>query len=198
MKEIRESLPKSSHLWIKYYDTSRLYIDLRDVNSYTLYDLGAKKTRLYDSLPVPNDFYYARIQAFNQNIWGTLSTNTSCSSKVCRYAASSNLTQSKNTYSCISIATCWPHTIYLWRWMICMNWRCENRLDLENDTDGDGDIKNDIDTQGIEIYKNPATIKIRFGPYDHLFEKRTIVEDDNGNIGTKEVWFEVYSPNPRG
>jgi hypothetical protein len=66
------------------------------------------------------------------------------------------------------------------------------------DSDGDGDARNDADTENIAITKNAIKIEIEFGPYDTLFERNILIvlEDDNGNIGSREVGFEVYPPRP--
>lgn len=60
-------------------------------------------------------------------------------------------------------------------------------------------MKNDADTDKIQITKTPSRISIKFGKYDALFEKtiRIILIDDNGNIGGREIPFEVYAPDPQ-
>jgi len=41
-------------------------------------------------------------------------------------------------------------------------------------------------------------VSIDFGPYDEIFERNIIIaiEDDNGNVGEKEIGFEVKQPDP--
>lgn len=71
-------------------------------------------------------------------------------------------------------------------------------FDLSVDSDGDGSAKNDADTDKISITKTSARITILFGPYENIFEKQIniILIDDNGNIASKEIGFEVYPPDP--
>lgn len=71
-------------------------------------------------------------------------------------------------------------------------------FDLTVDLDGDGDTRNDANTGAINIIQTPIKIEIEFGEYDSIFTKSIVIalEDDNGNIGQKEVEFEVYPPGP--
>lgn len=72
-------------------------------------------------------------------------------------------------------------------------------FDFATDNDEDGDPRNDEDTDGINIIQTPLSIKIEFGQYETLFERqiRIFLEDGNGNIGYKDVEFEVYPPAPQ-
>jgi len=65
------TLSASSHVDVGYHDGSVVQLDMREVESYTVYDLGNNNSDNYNiRLSVPNDFYYARIQAFNEDlIW---------------------------------------------------------------------------------------------------------------------------------
>jgi hypothetical protein len=69
---------------------------------------------------------------------------------------------------------------------------------LDLDSDGDGDATNDVSSENIVITKTPVKISIRFGPYDTIFERDIVIslKDDNGNIASKKVAFEVYPPMP--
>jgi hypothetical protein len=57
-------------------------------------------------------------------------------------------------------------------------------MDLEIDSDDDGNTENDTTTQNIQIIRNPSRIAITFGPYDALVNKNVSISitDDNGNI----------------
>ena len=60
----KRGLSESSHIDVRYADGAELKLDMRDIESYTLYDLGntnGEKHRI--RLEVPNDFYYAQLQA---------------------------------------------------------------------------------------------------------------------------------------
>jgi len=57
-------------------------------------------------------------------------------------------------------------------------------LDLQTDSDNDGNAINDRDTDKVSIKKTLNEISITFGPYEELFTKRIRIsaEDNNGNI----------------
>lgn len=71
-------------------------------------------------------------------------------------------------------------------------------FDLQSDSDGDGNPQNDRDTENISITQTLTEISIEFGSYDTIFERDIIIalSDDNENVATKQVPFEVYSPVP--
>lgn len=72
-------------------------------------------------------------------------------------------------------------------------------FDFAVDTDQDGDARNDRDTENINILQTPTTIKVEFGAYEELFERkiRLSLTDGNGNMGYKDIDFEVYPPAPQ-
>jgi hypothetical protein len=68
-------LDESSHIDVRYYDDSEIQMDMRDIEGYRLYDLGDTYDTDYRiRLEIPNDFYYARIHGFKDEIHSTLSS----------------------------------------------------------------------------------------------------------------------------
>ncbi len=62
---------ESSHIDIKYYDNSEIQLDLREIESYELYELPSSTSSYSIRTNIPNDFYYARIIPFQDDIYGT-------------------------------------------------------------------------------------------------------------------------------
>lgn len=75
--------------------------------------------------------------------------------------------------------------------------------DLQFDTDGDGDTKNDRDsllpngTGGVK--KGNSLLDVTFGAYTTIFQRpiRIISKDINGNVSTKDVKLTSYAPIPQ-
>lgn len=194
-------LTQSSHMTIRYDDASEVDLDMREVKSYTLYDLGNNNSENHTiRLPLPNDFYYAQIRAFKNDILGTLSQQILLAPQ--RY--SDTLPPQIGLNQKIRIPVYQSQLVDLTPYIYEDGGFAgieSVRVDffLDQDSDGDGNTRNDTDTQNIEVQKSASRIAIKFGPYDRIFEKNILiaVEDDNGNIGSKEVAFEVYPPDPQ-
>ena len=197
----KSRLDFNSHVDIRYYDGSKIQIDMRDTASYTLYDLWeiygeSHKIRL----EVPNDFYYARIAWFKDDILGTWSRQILLAPQ--KY--SDNSAPQIGLNQKIRIPVYQSQIVDLTPYIYEDGWFAgiaEVRVDfdLTLDSDSDGDSTNDEDSENISITHTAARIAIEFGPYDELFTKniQIILIDDNGNIGSKEVEFEVYAPAPQ-
>lgn len=193
-------LTESAHVDIRYYDDSEVALDMRDVRSYTLYDLGDFDTEQYKiRLDIPNDFYYAKIRAFANDVLGTHSKQILLSpqKEADIYPPQIGLNQK------IRVPVYQREVVDLTPYIYedgGLSGIGEVRVDfdLSNDLDGDGNPKNDADTENIEILRTPAKIEIAFGAYEELFEKEISIAlvDTNGNIGEKKVEFEVYTPDP--
>lgn len=194
-------LSSSSHVDIRYYDDSELQMDMRDTNTYTLYSLGeslnSNKYRII--LDVPNDFYYARIQAFKDDILGTFSRQILLAPQIFADNFPPQIALAQKIRIPVYQKQAVDLTPYIYEdgglWGIT-DVRVD--FDLEEDLDGDGNPKNDVNTGAINIIRTPIKIEIEFGPYDTLFTKNINIalEDDNGNVWQKEVEFEVYPPAP--
>jgi len=193
-------LDESSHIDIRYYDGTKTLIDIREIESYTLYDLWSYGSESYNiRLKVPNDFYYARINAFSEIIDSTYSQQILLAPQVYNDSLAPQIWLNQK----IRIPVYQTQTVDLTPYIYedgGLAWISDIKVDfdLSLDSDGDGDPKNDRDIDGIDIEKTAISIKISFWPYDSIFEKdiNLLLEDDNGNIWSREVVFEVYPPNP--
>ncbi len=197
----KDLLDESSHVDISYYDGSEIQIDYRDISSYRLYDLWENYGESHRiRLEVPNDFYYARIRWFKENIEGTWSRQILLAPQ--KY--SDTLPPQIGLNQKIQIPVYQSQIVDLTPYIYEDGWLGGIRdvrvdFDLTVDSDGDGNSKNDADRKGINIIQTAARIAIEFGPYDILFKKKILIAlvDDNGNIGQKEINFEVYPPAPQ-
>jgi len=193
-------LSESSHMDIRYYDGSELEIDLRDVQSYRLHDLWDTLRDDYVlRLELENDFYYARIWGFWDNISGTKSKQILLSPQKYADTFAPEIWLSQKiripVYQEWEVDLTWYLYEDGWLWNI-HDVRVD--FDLSDDLDGDGDPRNDSNTENINVNISPIKISLDFWPYEELFEKDIVimVEDNNGNIWSRQVAFEVYAPNP--
>jgi hypothetical protein len=195
-----QALTEQDHLDIRYSDGSELGLDMREIASYTLYNLGnAQRDRYSIRLNSENDFYYARIQTVHENRASTLSEQILLApqKEADIFAPELDLNQS------IRIPVYQKQNVNLTDaiyedgglWDIADVWV---DFDMDLDSDNDGNTSNDRDMQDITLHINPVRISLDFGPYENIFEKNIMlfVEDNNGNIAQKKVKFEVYAPNP--
>lgn len=60
------TLTEASYIGITHADGSQIDLHMRDVDNYRLYDLGSDQDEHLIRLKVENDFYYAKIYAFQQ------------------------------------------------------------------------------------------------------------------------------------
>ena len=193
-------LNESSHIDIRYYDGSEIQMDMRDIEWYRLYDLWDTFDRDYRiRLEIPNDFYYARINGFKDNVDSTLSRQILLAPQIYSDTLAPQIWLTQKIRIPVYQSQKIDLTPYIYEdWGLGGISDVRIDFDLWVDSDGDGDAKNDADSENIIITKNAVKIEIEFGPYDELFEKNILIalEDDNGNIGSREVWFEVYPPQP--
>ncbi len=196
----KDLLWSNDHIDIRYYDGSQVFLDMRDITSYTLYDLWSSTRSDYTiRQQVENDFYYARIHSFAENIDSTLSHQILLSpqTQADRLAPQIGLNQK------IRIPVYQSQEVDLTPYIyedsglsgISDVWV---DFDLLTDNDEDGNPANDRDDENIIISQTATKISIEFGPYDSIFERDIIIAltDDNGNLATKRVPFEVYPPVP--
>jgi len=193
-------LGTSDHMDIRYYDGTEREIDFRDVKSYRLYDLWESRGEEHViRLEVPNDFYYARLAAMKDDILSTwsrqilLSPQSYSDTHPPQIALGQKIRIPVYQRETVDIT---PYIYEDWGLSGIVDVRIDD--DTSVDTNGDSDPKNDRDTAGINIVRTPAKIEIEFGPFDYLIDKTILVAltDDNGNIGTAEVPFEIYAPEP--
>lgn len=196
----KDLLGPNDHIDIRYYDDSELFLDMRDFNSYTLYDLWNSSREEYSiRQAVPNDFYYARLEAFHE---GVSSTKT-------HQILLSPQTQADTIAPQIGLNQKIRIPVYQSQEVDLTPYIYEDSglsgisdvwidFDLTLDNDEDSDATNDVDTENIRITQTAVKIAIEFGPYDRIFSRDIMLylQDDNGNIASKKVPFEVYPPLP--
>ncbi len=189
----------STNLDITYYDDTKLSLDWRDVVSYEIYNLGAISDSYLIQLEKPNDYYYADIYNLrNDIIW-----NYSKQILLAPSRESDTYAPEIKLNSAIRIPVYQKQTFDLTSSIYENTWIKGIKdfyidFDLTKDNNGDGNLKNDRDTDKINIIKTINSIKVEFGAYDTLFKKKIalIAKDQNDNTWYKEVDFEVYSPIP--
>ena len=193
-------LTESAHIDIVSYEWTQTDIDFRKTYGYEIYDLGDSDPEDYTfRLDVPNDFYYAKILSFKNNVRGTHSNQILFSPQI----EADNNAPELGLSSKISIPVYQQREIDLTPYIYEDGWVGNISdiwvdFDLETDSDNDGNPKNDRDTDKIEIQKTLNKIAISFGIYEELFEKKIRIglEDKNGNTWERDIDFEVYAPEP--
>jgi len=178
-------LDHRSHIDLIYYDDSTYAMDLRKILNYEIYDLWEKSDSYNISLKAVNDYYYARIHSFYNKI---ISTNSE------QILLSPQLTADLNApelsfWSVIKIPVYQEKIIDLSENIYENSW-------LDN---VEKIVISWIDTDKYEILKSPSKIKIKFKAFSELFSKtlKFTLYDKNNNSTTKDIQFEVYSPNPQ-
>jgi len=196
----QELLSESSHLDIRYYDGSEYEMDVRSTHSYTLYNLWDTFSDEYVlRLKIPNDFYYARIHSFHENISSTLSKQILLSPQVQSDTFAPQIWLAQKIRIPVYQQREVDLTPYLYEdWGLGNIKSVSVDFDLNNDADWDWDPRNDLSQEWIDINITPIKVGIIFWPYETLFEKNIMLmaEDNNGNVWYREVAFEVYTPNP--
>ncbi|MDD2870584.1 MAG: VCBS repeat-containing protein [Candidatus Gracilibacteria bacterium] len=198
-------LSEQSYVDLQYYDGSELGLDFSETSSWELYNLGYQTSDYYIRLYRENDFYYAKINSFKNNLNGTLSSQILLSPQ-----KESDRLAPELSIGTIRVPVYQKKTIDLTPY-IYEDSGIKNvkkvivDMDLTLDTDGDGNTRNDDDGLIDGEYKNKVNInysllslKLDIGKFDNIFKKKigfTLI-DQNNNAGYKEVDLEVYSPKP--
>lgn len=190
----------SAHVDIRYYDGSEALIDIRDVASYRLYDLGNNYGDSYRiRMEIPNDFYYARLAAFEDDILSTWSKQILLSPQEYSDTLAPQIALNQD----IRIPVYQMQRVDLTPYIYedgGLSGIIDVRVDFDanTDSDGDGNSENDRDSENISIYRTPVSIEIEFGAYDTLFTRNIVIAltDDNGNVWQAQIPFEVYAPEP--
>jgi len=189
----------SNYIDIRYYDNSNALINFKKINRYEVYDLGYKSSDYLIRVNVLNDYFYARIFWFKNNVFWTLWKKILLSPQKQADTIAPELLNPKT----IKIPVYQTKNIDFTP-MIYENTWIKNIKDiyidfnLNVDSNWDWDPTNDRDTQKIVINKTNTSINITFWPYSTLFSKEigvTIV-DNNGNIWYNKIPFLVYTPTP--
>jgi hypothetical protein len=190
-----------SYIDLRYHDDSTLWIDFNKVDSWELYDLWQKSENYYVRVNKNNDYYYAKINSFKDNIDSTLSNQILLAPQIKADQSSPIL-----YLHSIRIPIYQEQTVDITQEIYESSWikgiaEVIVDLDLEVDSDGDWNTKNDIYNttwSGVVVEHNDISIKLKLWSFEELFTKNigvTLV-DDNGNDSFKEVSLEVYTPAP--
>ncbi len=192
----------SSQIDIVHADGSYISLDMQEVSSYRIYELAGwvQEGENYSvRVPQENGMYYARAEAFSWDLPATISQQILLAPQEQADVFAPQIGYSDT----IRVPVYQTHTInmtpYIYEdgglWGIEKFWL---DADLTQDSDGDGDPRNDFDEENISVSLSPARIEITFGPYEELFEKQValLALDNNGNLASSQVTLEVYSPTP--
>ncbi|MCD5385392.1 hypothetical protein LRZ95_01855, partial [Candidatus Gracilibacteria bacterium] len=194
-----------SYIDLEYYDGSELGLDFNKVKKWELFDLGLKTKDYSIRLSRENDYYYAKIYAFKNNINSTLSKQILFAPQ-----KESDINPPELSLKNIKIPVYQKHItdltneIYEDSGMSGIK-KIVVDFDLTKDSDGDGNKKNDDDLNldgeyknQINILKNPAYIKFEFKSFNKIFKKKIgiSITDANNNVGYSEILLDVYSPIP--
>lgn len=195
----KNSLQLNSFLDIFYYDNSEIRLDFNKINSWELYDLWEKESEYLFSVNRKNDYYYAKINWFKNNI---LWTSTK------QILLSPQLKADKNTpdieLNSIKIPVYQELDIDITDKIIedsWIDWIKKLYIDyfLEVDRDGDLNSKNDDDSvPNLRIFKKDWKIFIKAWKFSNLVNKKIWINliDENWNHSFKEIDFVVYAPIP--
>ncbi|MBW7954446.1 VCBS repeat-containing protein [Candidatus Gracilibacteria bacterium] len=204
LKENEKTL-NGTHIDIKYYDNSEALIDFTTTNYYKLYDLGNKAKDYFVRSKIENDYYYAKIRSFKNNIFSSYGNQILLSPQ----KESDNKLPEVN-FNLIKLPV-YQKKLFDFTDSIYEN-SGNNTIkdifidfDLEKDSNGDGNNFNDRDfaykmpKDNFKINKEGNKIYFDIGSFDTLINKDIMlyVVDDNGNIGGKKINFVVYSPIPQ-
>jgi len=193
----RQVLSESANAQIRYYDGSTLAIDFRENVSYRMYDLGSHSGDIYRiRIDTPNDFYYARVQAFRNNILGTWSEQILLAPQAAadRYPPEIGFTQKIRipVYQQQEV----DFTPYIFEDSGIQN---IDIVRIDFDTTSEIIREDGSDRDEVTIKQTPARIAADFGPFEELMDThiRLTLTDTNGNLASRNIPFEIYPPIPK-
>jgi len=195
----------TSYIDLEYYDWSELWLDFNNIKSWELYDLWFSEQNYSIRVQRDNDYYYAKINTFNNNVDWTLSKQILIAPQ-----NEADMNAPELTLPNIRIPVYQKYITDLTNEIYEDSWISNIKeviidFDLTVDSDWDWNTKNDDDINldweykdQINILKSPAYLKLYFKEFDKLFKKKIWITliDSNNNIWYKEVLLEVYSPVP--
>lgn len=195
----KSDLGIDSYIDLKYYDNSDFRIDFNKIYSWELYDLWLKSDSYLFSVNKPNDYYYAKINAFKNNVLWTSTEQLLLSPqlKADKNKPDISLNSIKiPIYQELNIDITGNITEDSW-----IDWLQKIFIDFDLDVDSNWDLntKNDDDSSPVlNIFKKDWKIFLKAWKFTTLQKKKIWVNivDENWNIWYKEVDFEVYSPIP--
>ncbi len=197
---------RNSYMTIKYYDGSEADINFQEIQYYELYDLWAKQEKYSIRTKMENDFYYAKIRSFKNNVFSTYSNQILLSPQNESDTKAPEISQ----ISSLKVPV-YSRKIFNISEAIFENSGNNNikdiyiDFDLNIDSSWDGNKINDRDfalgtpKDNFKIIKEGSRILLQVGAFEELMNKqiRLYVVDGNNNIWAKNINFIVYSPIPR-
>jgi hypothetical protein len=198
-RQDKKTLTESANIKLAYYDDSTLALDMRETEKYTVYDLWVKSSNHLVRVELPNNFYYLRMQSWRGDTLGNISKQILLSPQKEADLNPPRINLNEKIRVPVYQKRLFDFTPYIYE-----DGGIKNVADfyidfnLDKDSDGDKNPKNDRDMPSIQLFKTTTYIKVDFGPYDDIFTKKIGVyaTDKNGNTWYKEIDFEVYSPIP--
>ena len=171
---------------IKYYDGSENILDFSKSRYYELYDLGNNANEYNIRTNMPNDYYYARIKTFKNDIYWTYSNQVLLSPQLEADKRASEFMSFNNIRIPVYTEKTIDVTSYIFE-----DWWLENIERIWIDWIDD-------DLYDIEVNKEQHKIFFIHWEFEEIFKKqvRVFVEDMAWNIWYKDIEFEVYSPIP--
>jgi hypothetical protein len=193
---------EDTYIDLRYYDGTESSLNFNYVDSWELYDLWMISWTKYSiTIPRKNDFYYAKLNSFQDNIVSTISNQILLSPQI----------QADNYAPLLGVNSIrvpvyqkkeldLTNYIYEDAWISAIS-KVYIDFDLWIDSDSDWNPKNDDDSSNMDnlnIIKTEEKVSIEVWVFEELINKKigVIIIDLNGNIWNKEIQFEIYSPTP--
>jgi hypothetical protein len=192
---------ETSYIDLKYYDNTEFSLNFNYIKSWKLYDLWITWKSSYSIVTsINNDFYYAKIKWFKDEIIWTISNQILLSPQIQadNYAPELIL-------SSIKVPVYQKKTFSLLDYIYEDSWIDNIKdiyidFDLKTDNDGDWNPKNDNDSSSMStlVISKWEDITLEVWTFDILMNKEisVIITDSNWNVWNNEIQFEVYSPIP--
>lgn len=183
---------------LRFYDETELWLDFSKISSRELKDLWYKSDSYYISIDKANDYYYAKINTFKNNIISTSSNQILLApqKETDIYSPELYLEDIKIPVYQKQIFDLTPY-IYEDSWI----WNIKEvivDMDLTQDTNWDWDKTNDNYNEFVNVLYWSDYLKLELWEFDSLFDKQIWINliDNNNNIWYNEVKLQVYSPIP--
>lgn len=195
-ESIEHIYTEASHIDIEYYDQTKNYLDFRDIKTYKLNILWARKDSHFLYVKEDNDYYYSKISSFNNNIFSTKSNQILLAPQT----SSDTEVPEINLNSSIKIPVYQTQRFDFTPYIFDNTWFKDFYIDydLETDSDNDWDKTNDRDSLDSDIFINKNYLAVNFWPYNNIFTQKIWLNlfDLAWNKTYKQAELEVYSPVP--
>ncbi len=191
-------LSTSSYIDLLYHDNSEANLHFEDAKSWELYNLWYASSDYFIKQSKNNDYYYAKINAFKDNIFSSSTRQILLAPQ-----KESDLSAPELSFNTFRLP------IYQKKIFDLTNFIYENSgirnidtvkvdLDLLVDSDGDWNTKNDENTTRVIVDKSLISLKVELWEFSEAFTKKIwiTITDTNWNIWYSEVDLEVYPPSP--